>query len=166
MHNFHKAHFLIFDPSPYCWVLGSMIFSKKIWLKFFSQVDIVVSYWFPDFEVFWCKNWVVWSWRNSAWTAILLLPAPNGPKFESFIPLSFCTKTPQIRHINSWLLCLAVKKISSIYFWKNHASRYRPDVMSDFFFRIRHLYDRRRTHHFGNCWKNKRLGFAIYAAIC
>ena len=109
---------------------NSMIFSKKIWLKFFSQVDIVVRYWFPDFEVFWCKNWVVWSWRNSAWTAILLLPAPNGPNFESFIPLSFCTKTPQIRQTNSWLnsiLCLvstSEKGWSTFYFEKSQLLLY------------------------------------------
>ena len=42
-----------------------------------------------DFEVFWFEIRVAQCWRISAETAILLLPAPNGPKFESIVPLGF-----------------------------------------------------------------------------
>ena len=59
----------------------NMIFQKQIWPNFFLQVDIAVRYWFVEFEVFLCKNWASRSWRNSARTAILLLPAPNSPNF-------------------------------------------------------------------------------------
>ena len=41
--------------------------------NFFRGRQIVVGYLFAIFEVFWCKNWVLRSWRNSAKTAVLLL---------------------------------------------------------------------------------------------
>ena len=31
----------------------------------------------------------------------MILPEPNGPKFESFILFEFSTKIPQIRQINN-----------------------------------------------------------------
>ena len=95
----------------------SMIFSKIKLMKVFSQLDIVVtlSYWYAEFEVFWCKNLVTRIFQSLGHVA---LAVARWLKFSTYIPLSFCTKTPQIRHINSWLLYLAVKKISAILFLK------------------------------------------------
>ena len=100
------------------------LFSEIKLLKFFLQLDIVVSYWYAEFEVFWCKNWVVWSFQSLGRLVLAVVRWLFRLNFFGFIPLSFYTKILQNREITSWLLYLPVKKISATFFLKkNHANQ-------------------------------------------
>ena len=75
-----------------------MIFQNKNLAHNLPEVDIVVSYLFPKEVHVLVQKLSITELEIFSQNSLLL--APNSPKFEGSVKVSFCTKTPQILQIN------------------------------------------------------------------
>ena len=99
--------------------VSSMVFSKKNWLNFFLTCQLLIYL----FGMFLSKNWVIQGFQSLGCLVLAVTRWLFWLNFSSFLflSLSFCTKTPQIREINSGLLlCLPVKIFQPIIFKKSY----------------------------------------------